>query len=171
MRPIVITPEARAQVGALVSAALRGLGSEVPVSVAVNAVAYDLLDRIVGVVNGQPVNVHADTVEIVDSRPDAPGVPGGDKPKMQRPYTDDQLRYAATQRCLCGAGFAYPLDCDLHGSWECSDILTGRVTPADGKVHTSPLPFTFYEVKSEGQASAQGATTRPAATGMPGAGS
>ena len=79
-------------------------------------------------------------------------------------YTDADLRYAATSRCPCGAGLAYPLDSGIHGSWDCSDILTGRAVPSGdpGAVqHTDRLPFAFYEIKSEDQPSANGATTRP----------
>jgi hypothetical protein len=81
-------------------------------------------------------------------------------------YTDADLTYAATFRCPCGAGLAYAHAADtMASSWDCADILTGRAIPAgrDGAVtHTSPLPFAFWEVKSERQSSAYGMTTRPA---------
>lgn len=87
------------------------------------------------------------------------------------PYTDGQLIYAATARCPCGAGLAYATIDKGEGTpfkgpsaWDCSDILTGRAIPSGqpGAVqHTDRLPFAFYEVKSEEQPSAQGATTRP----------
>lgn len=69
--------------------------------------------------------------------------------------------YSATARCPCGAGLAYESGAD---SWDCSDILTGRAIPSGqpgSKKHTVRLPFAFYEVKSENQPSANGATTRP----------
>ncbi len=78
-----------------------------------------------------------------------------------------RLVYAAHSRCPCGAGLAYdPLFEDensvfvgpLSGQWDCSKILLGT---ADKTVkHTAVLPFAFYEILSEGQPSAQGATTR-----------
>lgn len=79
-----------------------------------------------------------------------------------------QLRYAATARCTCGAGMAYEPGGEsgkpIHGYWDCSAILTGTAIPSGqpGAVkHESRLPFAFYEIKSEGQPSAHGATTRP----------
>lgn len=77
-----------------------------------------------------------------------------------------RLVYAATARCPCGLGLAYdPAHEDptsvFRGPsyWDCSGIILGT---ADKTVqHTDRLPFAFYEVKSEGQASANGATTRP----------
>jgi hypothetical protein len=87
------------------------------------------------------------------------------RPVPTKTYTDKQLRYAATARCECGAGLAYPKDepLDLRGAWDCSAILTGRAVPSGqpgSKVHIEPLPFMFYEIKSEDQPSARGATTR-----------
>jgi hypothetical protein len=74
-------------------------------------------------------------------------------------YTDAELVYAATARCGCGAGLAYFKGTSLRGFWDCSATLKGT---ADKAVqHTDRLPFAFYEVKSEKQPSAQGATTRP----------
>ena len=89
----------------------------------------------------------------------------------ERVFTDDQLRYAATARCHCGAGLAYaPTDPGVPGSvfkgpseWDCSDILTGRAIErgqAGAVLHDEPAPFAFYEIKSEDQPSARGATTR-----------
>ena len=80
----------------------------------------------------------------------------------------DRLVYSALSRCPCGAGLAYdPCFEDkggvfkgpLSGYWDCSAILLGE---ADKNVkHTDKLPFAFYEVRSERQPSAGGATTRP----------
>lgn len=91
---------------------------------------------------------------------------------------NERLTYAAHARCDCGAGMAYdpaakgdpnsPLMLERQGpkQWECSDILRFNTYTADEQMavkaatHTSPLPFAFYEVKSENQPSANGATTR-----------
>lgn len=90
----------------------------------------------------------------------------------QAPWTDNDLEYAATARCSCGAGLAYaPSErgtgvCKGPSAWDCSDILTGRAIPSGqpGSVkHDEPAPFAFYEIKSERQPSARGATTRPSA--------
>ncbi len=72
-----------------------------------------------------------------------------------------RLVYAATKRCPCGAGLAYAAGDD---AWDCSAILSGKAIPTHvvGSVqHTAKLPFVFYEIKSENQPSANGATTRP----------
>jgi hypothetical protein len=80
----------------------------------------------------------------------------------------DRLVYAAYNRCPCGAGLAHdPAYEDpesvfrgpLSGFWDCSAILLG--TADKGVTHTGKLPFAFYEIKSEQQPSAGGATTRP----------
>jgi len=77
-----------------------------------------------------------------------------------------QLVYAATNRCPCGAGLAYLAGSQpMTGAWDCSAILLGTAVPSGqpGAVqHTDRLPFVFYEIKSELQPSARGATTRPA---------
>ena len=85
-----------------------------------------------------------------------------------------RLVYAATARCECGAGMAYdPLEQGsgpLNGpsQWNCGDIVRYETLPPDqqeivkGRVHSPVLPFSFYEVKSENQPSANGRTTRPA---------
>lgn len=71
----------------------------------------------------------------------------------------DKLIYAATKRCPCGAGLAYREGMSPHsGYWDCSAIMLGS---ADEKVqHCAQYPFAFYEVLSENQPSAEGATTR-----------
>lgn len=80
---------------------------------------------------------------------------------------DKQLKamtFAATARCSCGAGLAYDATCveepfRYPSYWDCSAILLGE---ADKTVqHTAKLPFAFYELKSDNQPSANGATTRP----------
>jgi hypothetical protein len=81
-----------------------------------------------------------------------------------KPFTDDELRYAARSRCSgCKAGLAYPLGIGIQGAWYCSDWLTGRNDARTTGKHDQ-FPFTFYEIKSETQPSAHGATTRPEAT-------
>lgn len=94
----------------------------------------------------------------------------------KRPLAE-RLCYAATSRCPCGAGLAYdpfgasgghpekgendsPFVGVLSGYWDCSAILLGTQAPPPMK-HTDQLPFSFYEIKSENQPSAHGATTRP----------
>ena len=85
-----------------------------------------------------------------------------------------RLVYAAYARCPCGAGLAYDPagevgkmeDSPFHGpdSWDCSAILLGtaKAKGEEGSVqHTGKLPFAFYEITSENQPSAGGATTRP----------
>lgn len=79
-------------------------------------------------------------------------------------FADTELIYAATVRCDCGAGMAYPEGIGMFGSWTCADILTMRAARGDSpdaKSHTPHLPFSCYSVKSENQPSASGATTRP----------
>lgn len=86
---------------------------------------------------------------------------------MKKPLRDEDLIYAAAARCPCGAGLAYRRNAGPFGDkahWDCSDILTGRAIPSGqpgAKTHTDRLPFAFYEIKSERQPSANGATTRP----------
>lgn len=79
-----------------------------------------------------------------------------------------RLVYAAYDRCPCGAGMAYdpcredensPFVGSHSGYWDCSAILLG--TADKGVKHTDRLPFVFWELKSENQVSANGATTRP----------
>jgi hypothetical protein len=97
---------------------------------------------------------------------------------LKRP-ANERLIYAATSRCPCGYGFAYDptgeLTTDKSESpfrrphqWECAGTLlhvAGELE--DGlrqwvakATHDHPLPFAFYELKSENQPSANGATTR-----------
>lgn len=75
-----------------------------------------------------------------------------------------KMTFAATARCPCGLGLAYDDTCiaepfRIPSYWDCSGILLGTADPA--VQHTGQLPFTFYEIKSENQPSARGATTRP----------
>lgn len=80
------------------------------------------------------------------------------------PYKEEHLVYAATSRCLCGAGLAYPRNTGPNGNWDCSSILLGTAIPSGqgGTVrHSDQFPFAFYEILSEDQPTARGETTRP----------
>lgn len=88
----------------------------------------------------------------------------------KRLFKDRELIYAATSRCPCGAGLAYSskdedptLPYKGPSAWDCADVLTGRAIKSGqpGAVAHGLYPFALYEVKSENQPSAQGATTRP----------
>ena len=85
-------------------------------------------------------------------------------PVIKDVYTENELRFAAYVRCSCGAGMAYPPEgYPAIDYWDCSDILLGLAIPSGqpGAVkHEARLPFSFYEIKSEDQPSAGGATTR-----------
>lgn len=73
MRPVVITPEIRDTVEALLRSRLvQLLPAGGTIAQVAGVVANELLGEIVATVNGQPVHVHADTAEIVDTRPDKP---------------------------------------------------------------------------------------------------
>ncbi len=76
-----------------------------------------------------------------------------------RPLTRDDLVYAATARCRCGAGYSYPkLDKDPGGQWICSAVFLGAQA---GSEHDAAKPFAFWNIKSDDQPSANGQTTRP----------
>lgn len=90
-----------------------------------------------------------------------------DARERERPLKD-RLVFAARTYCHCGHGMAYdPLNevgrdqsspFVMVDRWTCSAVLLGI---ADEKlVHQEPLPFAFYELKSEDQPSAAGQTTR-----------
>lgn len=86
----------------------------------------------------------------------------------------ERLIFAAAARCHCGAGLAYDPASDGEppfkgpSKWECSDILLFKTYEEERKAgvkaatHDEGFPFAFYEIKSENQPSARGATTRPA---------
>lgn len=77
-----------------------------------------------------------------------------------RDVTPDDLVWAATARCRCGSGYAYPNFLhDPHGNWFCAASLLG--TSPVGTEHDCAKPFAFWSIKSDQQLSAQGATTRP----------
>lgn len=83
---------------------------------------------------------------------------------MTAPLTDFDLLYAATTRCRCGAGLAYPLDHDFAmklSAWTCSAFLRGDAI--DGE-HDS-FPFALYKVREETSINNTGGhTTRPLGT-------
>lgn len=72
-----------------------------------------------------------------------------------------ELHYAASMRCVCGHGMAYPNGIGMGGAWYCSAILKGV---ADCSVEHSPEhPFSFWSIKSEDQCyRVGGRSTRPA---------
>lgn len=76
----------------------------------------------------------------------------------KEPFALHELTYSANARCRCGAGLAYPNHIGTHGAWYCSRLLR---FPMDELNHDPARPFVFWEVKSERQPSAKGATTRP----------
>ena len=78
----------------------------------------------------------------------------------------DGLIYSATSRCKCGAGLCYDESkAGINGCWTCSVcVLADRANlPMEGwdKSAHQAFPFREYEIKSETQPSANGATTRP----------
>lgn len=75
-------------------------------------------------------------------------------------FTDVDLIYSAGAKCdKCGAGLAYPKASQSLHQWFCSNFLKGVFKD---KGH-SEYSFDFYEIKSENDPSARGATTRPPA--------
>jgi len=83
---------------------------------------------------------------------------------LEDKFTIDELVFSAEARCICGAGLAYPDNSGIQGSWYCADILLGKALPksnSDSKQHSGAYPFSFYNIKSEGQPSAESKTTRP----------
>ncbi len=84
--------------------------------------------------------------------PELPDLPEG-------PYLPHQIRYSAVHRCNCGAGLAYPVH-RAANAWACSKVLLGEIE-RQGRHKHGEYPFAMYEIKSEGQPSAHGLTTRP----------
>lgn len=83
---------------------------------------------------------------------------------MTKTLTADDLVWAATARCQCGAGLAYPKGAaPVGGAWDCSAILLGEAIESGqpGAVqHTGRLLFAFYKVTSERNVQGR-QTTRP----------
>lgn len=88
----------------------------------------------------------------------------GNNQMVETEMTNKELLYAATDRCVCGSGLAYPLDVGAAmklGAWVCARVLRGEVEK-DG--HTE-LPFAFYKVREETSINnSVGLTTRPEGT-------
>lgn len=84
--------------------------------------------------------------------------------KRKRDALSRRLVYSAKARCECGAGFAYDPGSRTH-VWDCSAILLGDAMFLAGErgACTHSTPCSYFEVVSERQPAAQGATTRPAA--------
>jgi hypothetical protein len=79
-------------------------------------------------------------------------------------YTDKELLYAATVRCKCGAGLAYPLHHNKSwklNAWICSVVLRGEAEVTDHDHY----PWAFYKIREETSINNRGGfTTRPAGT-------
>jgi hypothetical protein len=77
---------------------------------------------------------------------------------------DTELLYAATARCQCGAGLAYPLDHEAalrQASWKCGTVLKGESVEGE---HDS-FPFAFWKIREETSINnAGGYSTRPPGT-------
>lgn len=79
----------------------------------------------------------------------------------------ERLTFAAYARCKgCHAGLAYdPAMFPRVKHWDCSAVILGLADSeekeGDGSYKHAAYPFAFYEIKSENQPSANGATTRP----------
>ncbi len=81
----------------------------------------------------------------------------------QQQFSDYDLLYAATARCACGAGLAYPFDRDRRpmSAWMCSAVLKDEAS--DGQ-HDALL-WSLYKVREETSINnTSGLTTRPAGT-------
>lgn len=79
-------------------------------------------------------------------------------------FTDNELLYAATVRCHCGAGLAHPLNVEESlrlRAWICSASLKGE---ADDSRHDE-YDFAFYKIREETSINNSGGqTTRPFGT-------
>ena len=64
-------------------------------------------------------------------------------------FKEDELKWAAYNRCECGAGLAHPAGIGINGSWYCSAILMGNANRE--VLYVNELPFAFYEIKSDTQ--------------------
>jgi hypothetical protein len=76
----------------------------------------------------------------------------------EHPAPDD-LVYAATQVCSCGAGLAHPKGVGSRGAWWCSAVLLRKASRSDD--HAGPVCFAQCDMTREGD-DPQGRTTRPA---------
>jgi hypothetical protein len=73
-----------------------------------------------------------------------------------------RLVFSAKERCECGAGLAYDRKAS-HPVWDCSAILLGDALLEAGErgVANHRSQCAFYDVMSERNRAADGATTRP----------
>lgn len=78
--------------------------------------------------------------------------------EMEQSSPDD-LVYAASARCICGAGMAYDFKKRTQRYWCCSTVLLGRARSEE--IHTDPLHYVQYKIIAENQPGAFGKTTRP----------
>lgn len=116
-----------------------------------------------------PFTIHEFVKPTLEKMSGEPGSDFGKKEKARlsalaegpdRNVTVDDLVWAASARCRCGAGYVYPRCLhDPHGHWYCSASLLGTATA--GSTHDCAKPFAFWNIKSDEQPSANGATTRP----------
>lgn len=83
-------------------------------------------------------------------------------------FSAKELVFSATARCRCGSGLAYPRKSAGHArvradgllaqsAWICAAVLLGAT---DGGPGHDAYPFALYEIKSDEQPSAGGASTR-----------
>jgi hypothetical protein len=82
--------------------------------------------------------------------------------RRKRAALSRRLVYSAKERCSCGAGFAY--DPRARSTvWDCSAILLGDALLAGERSAVNhSTPCGYFELVSERQPAAHGATTRPA---------
>lgn len=70
------------------------------------------------------------------------------------PFEASELVFARDSKCQCGEKLAYPKDIGPRGFWDCAGLLKRTAPPKghpDAKVHTDRLPFTFWNIKAEGE--------------------
>lgn len=97
-------------------------------------------------------------------------------------FKDTELLYAATARCRCGAGLAYPLEHESAmkiGAWLCSAVLKGEVEAPAHRQYPGYLrgkdakpegehdayDWAFYKIREETSIGNDGGrTTRPPGT-------
>ncbi len=75
----------------------------------------------------------------------------------------NRLVYSAKERCECGAGFAYDRRSLSKAHWDCSAILLGDALLVEGErgACAHSMPCEYFDLVSERQPAAMGATTRP----------
>lgn len=75
-----------------------------------------------------------------------------------------RLVYSARERCACGAGFAYDSRNLRRADWDCSAIILGDALFSAGErgAVDHSAPCQYFDLVSERQPAAMGASTRPA---------